>query len=141
MMGYQESVVYTNTKAGFNKMINTYIKLKKRGAYSDPCTVLPVAVIELKKQVGDLPKGKKLLWVCGDRGFHNKYGVFPSELPIMLPVNIMAVEKMFPQWEDEFKGLNFNIDFSENDLLKHYSIDTYINEVHKKEHHKNSQER
>ena len=132
-MGYDEALVYTESEKGFEKIINTYIKLNKKGFYDDPCSAEPLAVIELKKNLGGLPKGKRLLWVGGDRCFLNEYGIFSNKLPFTLPVHISPAENMFPLWGHELDGLNLNIGFSENEILKYYNISTYIRNVHKKE--------
>ena len=74
-MGYQESWVYIEPQRKFEKLIRAYEKAEQSGYYNvagaEPCSV-----IILKRPFGDIPAGKKLLWVCGDRGFHCAAGMF-----------------------------------------------------------------
>jgi hypothetical protein len=35
---------------------------------------VPLSVVTLKQPLDGMPNGTQLLWVCGDRGFHNEIG-------------------------------------------------------------------
>ena len=68
-MGYQESWLYIEPQHKFKKLIQAYEKAEQSGYY-EVAGAEPCSVIVLKQPFGDIPAGKKLLWVCGDRGFH-----------------------------------------------------------------------
>ena len=68
-MGYQESWFYIEPQHKFKKLIQAYEKAEQSGYY-EVAGAEPHSVIVLKQPFGDIPAGKKLLWVCGDRGFH-----------------------------------------------------------------------
>ena len=76
-MGYQESWLYIEPQHKFRKLIQAYEKAEQSGYY-EVAGAEPHSVIVLKQPFGDIPAGKKLLWVCGDRGFHCAAGVFGS---------------------------------------------------------------
>ena len=78
-MGYQESWLYIEPQHKFKKLIQAYEKAEQSGYY-EVAGAEPHSVIVLKQPFGDIPAGKKLLWVCGDRGFHCAAGVFGGEL-------------------------------------------------------------
>lgn len=78
-MGYQESWFYIEPQHKFKKLIQAYEKAEQSGYY-EVAGAEPHSVIVLKQPFGDIPAGKKLLWVCGDRGFHCAAGVFGGEL-------------------------------------------------------------
>ena len=78
-MGYQESWLYIEPQRKFEKLIRAYEKAEQSGYY-EVAGAEPRSVIVLKQPFGDIPAGKKLLWVCGDRGFHCAAGVFGGEL-------------------------------------------------------------
>ena len=73
-MGYQESWLYIEPQHKFKKLIQAYEKAEQSGYY-EVAGAEPHSVIVLKQPFGDIPAGKKLLWVCGDRGFHCAAGV------------------------------------------------------------------
>ena len=66
-MGYQESWLYIEPQHKFKKLIQAYEKAEQSGYY-EVAGAEPHSVIVLKQPFGDIPAGKKLLWVCGDRG-------------------------------------------------------------------------
>ena len=90
-MGYQESWVYIEPQRKFEKLIRAYEKAEQSGYYNvagaEPCSV-----IILKRPFGDIPAGKKLLWVCGDRGFHCAAGIFGGELKCSGRLRVIPVE-------------------------------------------------
>ena len=65
-MGYQESWFYIEPQHKFKKLIQAYEKAEQSGYY-EVAGAEPHSVIVLKQPFGDIPAGKKLLWVCGDR--------------------------------------------------------------------------
>ena len=78
-MGYQESWFYMEPQRKFDKLICAYERAESAGYYrvagAEPCSV-----VILKQPFGDVPAGSKVLWVCGDRGFHSVGGVFGDTL-------------------------------------------------------------
>ena len=67
-MGYQESWLYIEPQRKFEKLIRAYEKAEQSGYY-EVAGAKPRSVIVLKQPFGDIPAGKKLLWVCGDGAF------------------------------------------------------------------------
>ena len=77
-MGYQESLFYIRPQRHFDKMVRAYEKAEYAGYY-EVAGAKPRSVIVLKKPLGELPAGTKLLWVCGDRSFHSPAGMFGGQ--------------------------------------------------------------
>ena len=90
-MGYQESWLYIEPQHKFKKLIQAYEKAEQSGYY-EVAGAEPHSVIVLKQPFGDIPAGKKLLWVCGDRGFHCAAGVFGGELKCSGRLRVIPVE-------------------------------------------------
>ena len=90
-MGYQESWFYIEPQHKFKKLIQAYEKAEQSGYY-EVAGAEPHSVIVLKQPFGDIPAGKKLLWVCGDRGFHCAAGVFGGELKCSGRLRVISVE-------------------------------------------------
>ena len=68
---------YIEPQHKFKKLIQAYESYGETGYYevaAEPCSLLFEAAL-LRYSAG-----KKLLWVCGDRGFHCAAGVFGGEL-------------------------------------------------------------
>ena len=103
-MGYQESWFYIEPQHKFKKLIQAYEKAEQSGYY-EVAGAEPHSVIVLKQPFGDIPAGKKLLWVCGDRGFHCAAGVFGGELDFDSPAP------------------------SENAYMKRYSVANYAHRM------------
>lgn len=78
-MGYQESLIYIQPQSMFKAMMKTYEQAERSGYYH-LAGAEPLSVITLKQPVGQLPAGTKLLWVCGDRGFHTEGGIFGQRI-------------------------------------------------------------
>lgn len=80
-MGYQENWFYMEPQRKFDKLIRAYERAESAGYYrvagAEPCSV-----VILKQPFGDVPAGSKVLWVCGDRGFHSVGGVFGDALAL-----------------------------------------------------------
>ena len=96
-MGYQESWLYIEPQRKFEKLIRAYEKAEQSGYY-EVAGAEPRSVIVLKQPFGDIPAGKKLLWVCGDRGFHCAAGVFGGELKCSGRLRVIPVEEVWRGW-------------------------------------------
>lgn len=95
-MGYQESLVYLTPQRQFDKMVRKCGKVKQSGYY-DVLGAVPLSVVTLKQGLNGMPKGTKLLWVCGDRCFHTESGVFDGKLGINgeYKLKFIPVENIF----------------------------------------------
>ena len=118
-MGYQESWFYIEPQHKFKKLIQAYEKAEQSGYY-EVAGAEPHSVIVLKQPFGDIPAGKKLLWVCGDRGFHCAAGVFGGELKCSGRLRVIPVEEV----------LDFDSPApSENAYMKRYSVANYAHRM------------
>lgn len=118
-MGYQESWLYIEPQRKFEKLIRAYEKAEQSGYY-EVAGAEPRSVIVLKQPFGDIPAGKKLLWVCGDRGFHCAAGVFGGELKCSGRLRVIPVEEVL------------DLDSpapSENAYMKRYSVANYAHRM------------
>lgn len=141
-MGYQEALISTTTKRGFDKMIDAYIKLEKQGFYNEVYASIPRTVIQLKKPIGAFKAGQKLLWVCGERCFLHRANIFKNMLSLRTPIKITGVENIFKPYCNELDGINFNTNQStENEYIKRWSIKDYAEAEHKKQKHKSEPEK
>ena len=88
-------------------------------------------MVVLKQPFGDIPAGKKLLWVCGDRSFHNAAGVFAGELKCSGRLRVIPVEEMLNGADDpRMEGLDLNSPApSENAYMKRYSVANYAHRM------------
>ena len=118
-MGYQESWLYIEPQRKFEKLIRAYEKAEQSGYY-EVAGAEPCSVIVLKQPFGDIPAGKKLLWVCGDRGFHCAAGVFGGELKCSGRLRVIPVEAVLNGTDDpRMEGLDFDSPApSENAYMK-----------------------
>ena len=125
-MGYQESLFYIKPQRHFDKMVRAYEKAEFTGYY-EVAGAKPRSVVVLKKPLGELPAGTKLLWVWGDRSFHSPAGVFGGQLHTGGKIEIIPVEKIFESLEDQrLSGIDLDsAQTTENDYLKRYSADHY----------------
>ena len=98
-MGYQESWFYIEPQHKFKKLIQAYEKAEQ-SSYYEVAGAEPHSVIVLKQPFGDIPAGKKLLWVCGDRGFHCAAGVFGGELKCSGRLRVIPVEEVLDSTDD-----------------------------------------
>ena len=112
-MGYQESWLYIEPQRKFEKLIRAYEKAEQSGYY-EVAGAKPRSVIVLKQPFGDIPAGKKLLWVCGDRGFHCAAG-----------------EEVLDGTDDpRMEGLDLDSPApSENAYMKRYSVANYAHRM------------
>lgn len=129
-MGYQESWLYIEPQHKFKKLIQAYEKAEQSGYY-EVAGAEPHSVIVLKQPFGDIPAGKKLLWVCGDRGFHCAAGVFGGELKCSGRLRVIPVEAVLNGTDDpRMKGLDFDSPApSENAYMKRYSVANYAHRM------------
>ncbi len=129
-MGYQESWFYIEPQRKFGKLIQAYEKAEQSGYY-EVAGAEPRSVIILKRPFGDIPAGKKLLWVCGDRSFHCAAGVFGGELKCSGRLRVIPLEEVLDGTDDfRLRGLDLDSPApSENDYLKRYSIANYAHRM------------
>ena len=129
-MGYQESLVYLTPQRLFNKMVRKCDEVKKSGYY-DLMGAVPLSVVTLKQPFDGIPKDTQLLWVCGDRGFHNEMGVFNGKLGIAKEYNIkfIPVEEIFDfDKSHRLNGISFGVkhDLTSNEYIKRESFVRYL---------------
>ena len=132
-MGYQESLVYLTPQRLFNKMVRKCDEVKKSGYY-DLMGAVPLSVVTLKQSQDGIPKGTQLLWVCGDRGFHNEMGVFKGKLGIAKEYSLkfIPVEEIFDSEKSNcLEGISFGAkkDPSSNEYIKRESFFRYNNRL------------
>lgn len=128
-MGYQESWLYIEPQRKFDKLIRAYEKAEQAGYY-EVAGAEPRSVVILKQPFGDIPAGKKLLWVCGDRSFHSVGGIFCGELKCYAKIRIIPVEKVLDGDDRRVEGLDFESPApSENAYMKRYSVANYAHRM------------
>ena len=107
-MGYQESWFYIEPQRKFEKMIRAYEKAENSGYYK-VAGAEPWSVVVLKQPFGDIPAGKRLLWVCGDRGFHSVGGVFGGEWKSRARVRVIPVEEVLRSDDYRLEGMIWTV--------------------------------
>ena len=133
-MGYQESLVCVRPQRMFDTMVRKCEQALKDGYYTT-LGAEPVSVITLKQPLGGMPPGTKLLWVCGDRCFHNEMGIFNGRLktPGLYHLNIIPAERLFESDSDvKLRGINLGVYHtpSENAYLRRESFQQYAQRLH-----------
>ena len=124
-MGYQESLLYIEPQWKFEKLIRTYEKAEQTGYYR-VAGAEPRSVVVLKQPLGNIPAGKRLLWVCGDRGFHSVGGVFSGELKCRAKIRVIPIEEVLDPDDRRLEGLDLESAApSENDYMRRYSDQNY----------------
>ena len=125
-MGYQESWVHIQPQHKFKKLIQAYEKAEQTGYYK-VAGAEPRSVIVLKQPFGELPAGTKLLWVCGDRGWHTVGGIFGGNLYCFGKVYFIPVETVLDGENDKrLKGIDLDSNVpTENEYMKRYSVANY----------------
>lgn len=88
-----------------------------------------MSVIILKHPFGYIPQGAKILWVCGDRGFHNLGGVFDGNLKIMAKVRFIPVEWVLAPEDSRLWYRPDSRMPSENAYMKRYSVKDYAEKI------------
>ena len=128
-MGYQESWLYVQPQWCFPKLLRAYEKTAQSDYYRI-MDIEPLSVIILKRPFGDVPKGAKILWVCGDRGFHNLDGVFDGNLKTRAKVRFIPVEQVLAPEDSRLSGIDLNSRTpSENAYMKRYSVKGYAEKL------------
>lgn len=124
-MGYQESFLYIEPQWKFEKLIRTYEKAEQAGYYR-VAGAEPRSVVVLKQPLGSIPAGKRLLWVCGDRGFHCVAGVFGGELKCRAKIRVIPVEEVLDPDDRRLEGIDLdNAAPTENAYMRRYSVQNY----------------
>ena len=113
----------------FDKLIRAYERAESAGYYrvagAEPCSV---AI--LKQPFGDVPAGSKVLWVCGDRGFHSVGGVFGGEWKSRARVRVIPVEEVLRPDDYRLEGIDLNSAApSENAYMRRYSVENYAHRM------------
>ena len=124
-MGYQESFLYIEPQRKFEKLIRTYEKAEQAGYYR-VAGAEPRSVVVLKQPLGSIPAGKRLLWVCGDRGFHCVAGVFGGELKCRAKLRVIPIEEVLDPDDRRLEGIDLDSAApSENAYMRRYSVQNY----------------
>lgn len=129
-MGYQESWLYVEPQRQFNKLIHAYEKAE-RERYYEVAGAQPQSVLILKQPIGGIPAGAKVLWVCGDRGWHTVGGIFGGKLRCSGKIQLIPIEKVLDGPTDR-RIDNINLDGpcqSENEYMKRYSAANYAHRM------------
>ena len=125
-MGYQESWLYVQPQMCFPKLLRAYEKTARTDYYRT-MGAEPMSIIILKRSFGEVPKGAKILWVCGDRCFHTPTGVFNGNLKSPAKLRFIPVERILDPHDHRLKGIDLNSRASsENDYMKRYCMEDYI---------------
>ena len=125
-MGYQESWLYVEPQRQFNKLIHAYEKAE-RERYYEVAGAQPQSVLILKQSIGGIPAGAKVLWVCGDRGWHTVGGIFGGNLYGFGKADFIPVETVLDSENDKrLKGIDLDSNVpTENEYMKRYSAENY----------------
>lgn len=128
-MGYQESWFYMEPQRKFDKLIRAYERAESAGYYrvagAEPCSM---AI--LKQPFGDVPAGSKVLWVCGDRGFHSVGGVFGDTLHCRARIRVIPVEEVLKPGDVRLEGIDLDSAVpTENDHMRRYSVQNYAHRM------------
>lgn len=125
-MGYQESWLVVQPQWCFTKLIRAYDQAARSGYYRT-ASVEPLSVVVLKQPFGEIPKGTKILWVCGDRGFHTPSGVFGGNLKTAAKLQFIPVEQMLDMRDGRFAGIDLGSRMpSENAYMKRFCVQDYV---------------
>lgn len=128
-MGYQESWLYIEPQRKFDKLIRAYEKAEQAGYY-EVAGAQPRSVVILKQPFGDIPAGKKLLWVCGDRSFHSVGGIFGGELKCSGKIRVIPIEEVLGMDDHRVEGLDLDSPIpSENAYMKRYSVANFAHRM------------
>ena len=129
-MGYQESLVFVQPQWNFKKLIRAYERAEQDGYYN-VAGAEPRSVVVLKQPIGELPAGAKLLWVCGDRGFHTVAGTFGGHLSCRGKVRFIPTEEVLDGPDSKYlDGLDLESPCpSENEYMRRYSAANYAHRI------------
>lgn len=136
-MGYQESLVCIRPQRMFDAMVRKCEQVYKTDYYK-LFGANPESVITLKQPLGGMPPGTKLLWVCGDRCFHNETGILNGRLKTvgLYRLNVIPAERLFSCDSDvKLHGIKLDADSksSENAYLRRDSFQNYTQRMHSRE--------
>lgn len=124
-MGYQESWLVVQPQWCFTKLIRAYDQAAHSGYYRT-ASVESLSVVVLKQPFGELPKGTKILWVCGDRGFHTPSGVFGGNLKTAAKLRFIPVEQVLDLQDRRLEGIDLSGQMpSENAYMKRFCVKDY----------------
>ena len=119
-MGYQESFLYIEPQWKFEKLIRTYEKAEQAGYYR-VAGAEPRSVVVLKQPLGNIPAGKRLLWVCG---------VFGGEWKSRARVRVIPVEEVLRPDDYRLEGIDLDSAVpTENDYMRRYSVQNYAHRM------------
>jgi hypothetical protein len=131
-MGYQESLVAVRPPEYIYRVVRRCETQRKSGFYTEnPCTIELRSVLVLKRPLGAFSAGSKLLWVMGDRSFHNYGGLLDLRKQISystIKLDFMPIEKLIKPTDIAGIDLSDNTHPSENALFKRYSPSDFIKE-------------
>lgn len=128
-MGYQESWLVVQPQWCFPKLIRAYEQAARSGYYRT-ASVEPLSIVLLKQPFGELPKGTKILWVCGDRCFHTPTGVFDGNLKTAAKLRFIPVEQVLDLQDGRLGGIDLSSRMpSENAYMKRYHIRDYAGKL------------
>ena len=128
-MGYQESFLYIEPQRKFDKLIRAYEKAEQAGYYR-VAGAEPRSVVVLKQPLGSIPAGRRLLWVCGDRGFHSVGGVFGDALHCRARIRVIPVEEVLEPGDVRLEGIDLDSAApSENAYMRRYSVENYAHRM------------
>ena len=124
-MGYQESWLVVQPQWCFPKLIRAYEQAARSGYYRT-ASVEPLSIVVLKQPFGELPKGTKILWVCGDRCFHTPSGVFDGNLKTAAKLRFIPVEQVLDLQDRRLEGIDLSSQMpSENAYMKRFCVKDY----------------
>ena len=129
-MGYQESLVFVQPQWNFKKLIRAYERAEQDGYYA-VAGAEPRSVVVLKQPIGELPAGARLLWVCGDRGFHTPGGVFGGHLNCRGRVRFIPAESVLDSADSKYlRGIDLESPCpSENEYMRRFSAANYAHRL------------
>ena len=129
-MGYQERLVYVQPQFNFKKLIRAYERAEQDGYYN-VAGAEPRSVVVLKKPIGELPAGAKLLWVCGDRNFQTVGGTFGGHLKCRGRVRFIPTEEVLEAPNSKYlDGIDLDSPCpSENEYMRRYSAANYAHRI------------
>lgn len=136
-MGYQESLVCIRPQRMFDAMVRKCEQAFRDGYYQS-LGAEPESVITLKQPLGGMPPGTRLLWVCGNRDFHNETGILNGRLKTvgLYRLNVIPAERLFSCDSDaKLHGIKLDADSksSENTYLRRDSFQNYTQRMHSRE--------
>ena len=113
----------------FSKLIRAYDQAARSGYYRT-ASVEPLSVVVLTQPFGELPKGTKILWVCGERCFHTSAAVFNGNLKTAAKLRFVPVEQVLDLQDRRLEGIDLSSRMpSENAYMKRYHIRDYAGKL------------